>query len=540
MSDSSTGKDTDIALVILFLFIFLIVFFKYVPQVVTYPWAAFMYVETYYIKSALEYLPKTPFHNAIDAAVFVMFGVLLKSFIFTEQLAKKIIKAIDIKPVKEVLEGNILFHLYFVLVSTTAVLVFNNTDGFYYDVAAVWERLHYSSWKSLTYTNVAKVDYYFIMFNAAIVVPANLYMASKFVVNPKNKIRHDLDSLIRNLSTYFGFNRYLIARNPLIGKSIIDLQTSHHAITYKSNAYLTETGVLSSVQDKTGELQCTFIDSRKLFQVLSYQMGPVFTTFENMEEKHRWLAVCFALIVAGKRDRAESINYKIGYYYNNKELPPENLSKIKSAIRKFKYSISKNIVADEINELVNKAIAELKAHKEVSAICAQHGFVYTLIARLQYESGRKGKTPPNHYYWIYFEDRILGMVVCDQGKPGYSMECYAPKCVADNERISKKPMRMPDVGGVIKKLEQFLISEFPVYMYQPETTAKIISEQESFKLVESGALPEFGYWTLRHIKSLNEMPDFAKKGKLKYPVNWSEEMKRYAVVADIPDLEAKS
>jgi hypothetical protein len=538
MSEGSSNKDSDILFLAVFLFLFFFFLFKYVPAIVLYPWSVFMVAETSYIKFVLEYLPQMPFNNIIEALIFAITGFCLKLLVFTKNTAGFFSKKFKSKLVKKVIESKFLFYLYFAFFASTSVLVYFNSDTFYYDVAAINERVLHGSWSSLNYKNMFKVDFFLLPFNASIVVPALMYMASKFSLMPKNSKRHNIESLISNLSVYFGFNRYLITRNPIKDVTNIDPNLGHHGIAFKSNTYLKLTGVVSDVIDKSGEVHCSFIDSRKLYTVFSYQAGPVFTSFEELEERHKWLAVCFALIVMGRRDRADAINYKIGYYYNNREIPPVNgLSWLDDKIRKFKYSVNKDYGRTEINALVSAAIIDINKNKLVMDIAKQHGFVYSLICRLQKEAASKGKTPPNHYYWIYFEDRILGMVVCEQGKPGFSIEAYSPNTIAENEMVSKKPMRMPDISDVVKKLERYLIDEFPVFLYQDEATARIILEQESFKLRESGQLPKYGYWSLRYIKSPNEMPKNIIKENLKYPKNWSEEMKRHSQVANIPEAE---
>lgn len=538
MSEGSSNKDTDILFLAIFLFLFFFFLFKYVPQIVLYPWSVFMVAETYYIKFILSYLPNLPFNNIAEAACFAFIGFVCKLLVFTKNTAEWLSSSVKISFFSKIVKSKNIFYLYFGFISSTTVLIYFNSDNFYFDVAAIHERLIGGSWSTLNYKNMFKVDFFLLPFNASLVVPALFYMANKFTVMPKHNTRHNLESLISNLSVYFGFNRYLITRNPIANVKDIDPNKGSHGISFKSNAYLKLTGVVCDVIDKSGEVHCSFIDSRKLYTVFSYQAGPVFTAFEDMEERHKWLAVCFALIVMGKRDKADEINYKIGYYYNNKEMPPvKGLTWLSDKQRKFKFFMNKDYGRVEINNLVNTAINEIKNNKTVMSIASQHGFVYSLICRLQKEAASKGKTPPNHYYWIYFEDRILGMVVCEQGKPGFSIEAYAPNTIAENEMVSGKPMRMPDISDVVKKLEKYLIEEFPVFLYQDEATARIILEQESFKLGDSVQLPEFGYWSLRYIKMMNDMPKFVLKSKLKYPQNWSEEMKRHAQVANIPELE---
>jgi hypothetical protein len=536
MSDGSSNKDTDILVLAVFLFLFFVLLLKYVPQIVTYPWAVFVYLETYYIKTMLNIVPQMPWNNITECIVFIMLGLALKVLLFNSNFAKFLGKKTNLKLLSNKKFLNNLFYMYFAFFSSTSVLIYFNSDNFYYDISSINDRLSSGNWKDLKYSNVFKVDFFLLPFNAVLVIPCLLYMASKFTIMPKSKTRHNLESLIRNLSGYFGFNRYLITYNPIANSKEINPSIGYHGVSFKSNAYLKENGVICDVIDRSGEVHCSFLDNRKLYTVFSYQAGPAFTSFEEMEEKHKWVAVCFALIVMGNREQAEQLNYKIGFYYNKKEKPPEkDQTWLDEKVRNLKFAFNKDYGRTEINRIVNEAIKKIKANKNLMTIASQHGFVYSLICRLQKEAASKGKTPPNHYYWIFFEDRILGMVICEQGKPGFSIEAYAPNSIAENEMVSKKPMRMPDISDVVKKLENYLIDEFAVYLYRDEATARIILEQESFKLQTTGALPKYGYWSLRYIKAPNEIPTFVKDEKLKYPTNWSEEMKRHAVIAHIPE-----
>lgn len=120
-----------------------------------------------------------------------------------------------------------------------------------------------------------------------------------------------------------------------------------------------------------------------------------------------------------------------------------------------------------VDAIFKKAIK----NKQIKEFYSQHAYVETMLRRLLYEGRRYGKMPPNHFSWLKIHDRHLWYSLTDEGLPGAGFECAGVMAHYELEKACRMAMRFPDVDQLLKNIPRVTtVKEFdaiPCYMEHP-------------------------------------------------------------------------
>lgn len=132
-------------------------------------------------------------------------------------------------------------------------------------------------------------------------------------------------------------------------------------------------------------------------------------------------------------------------------------------------------VSDEvIDYFTDTIVQESIKNRNIKTLCSQHAYVETFLRRMLYEARNYGKLPPNHFSWLKIKDRALWYALNDEMLPSMSYEAIGVKSHFEIELETKMPEPFPQVDqgmllvpSVVNKLSLSEYDRIDVEMKHP-------------------------------------------------------------------------
>lgn len=171
----------------------------------------------------------------------------------------------------------------------------------------------------------------------------------------------------------------------------------------------------------------------------------------------------------------------------------------------YAYYLNDEMDLSQVKRLVDHILPQIIESKTFQKYFSSHAYAETLIRRLIFEGRRFGKLPPSHFGAIKVTDRLLWYTINDEGIPGSAFEAAAFKPHFELERrtgvrhafpVVENILNAQETFGLPKNAEQFDQIEVEmghpyakVYPYNPnleyEQHLKRMSEDSEYRLQQT-------------------------------------------------------
>lgn len=226
----------------------------------------------------------------------------------------------------------------------------------------------------------------------------------------------------------------------LDGTSEVTFDTSK----VKSEGYL---HVLDHLERGIAQLhgRCSF-DENRATELFTRQLGPLWTSIEDLPVPHQLLFGAIALYAKGDKDRSYQLFWEINRRWNPRK-PSKHLS------------FSPKYVAN--------LIAEISTSEGVKYAIANHAYITTVFQGLLSVARKRGRIPSNLFYWLKRQDRTLWYALNQEGGQCGWTESAAARAHVLAERAVKKEVKetaesalyTPEIRECVKALYDTLYKE---------------------------------------------------------------------------------
>lgn len=191
--------------------------------------------------------------------------------------------------------------------------------------------------------------------------------------------------------------------------------------------------------------RCTF-DEDKATELFTKQLGPLWTTIEDLSVPHKLLFGAIALYAKGEKERSYELFWDINRRWN-----PRKPKKHLAFAEKF----------------ITKLIDEISDSEDVNHAIANHAYVTTVFQGLLCRARKRGRIPSNLFYWLKKEDRTLWYALNQEGGQCGWTESAAARAHVLAERAVKKEVKetaesalyTPEIRECVKALYDTLYKE---------------------------------------------------------------------------------
>ncbi|BCL74099.1 hypothetical protein TUMSATVNIG1_60830 (plasmid) [Vibrio nigripulchritudo] len=176
------------------------------------------------------------------------------------------------------------------------------------------------------------------------------------------------------------------------------------------------------------------------FAQLAYSLIPIKKPFRKLETKLSELRVFYAFSdlknerMLYSKDSSFNENFRLNLlgdvsFHHNDELA---------------YSF--------VQRHVSHIFPQIIKNEQIQDFLSQHAFVETFLVRLLEEGRVLGKMPPNHFSWLKMIDRPLWLALNDAGLSGASLEACGVRSHYVLEYRTKKRKYFPEIDQVVSSL----------------------------------------------------------------------------------------
>lgn len=165
--------------------------------------------------------------------------------------------------------------------------------------------------------------------------------------------------------------------------------------------------------------RCTF-DEDKATDLFTSQLGPHWTSIEDLSAPQQLLFGAIALYAKGEKERSYQLFWDINRRWNPRK-PKKHLA----------FS----------GKYVAKLVAEISNSEDVKHAIANHAYVTTVFQGLLCLARKRGRIPSNLFYWLKKEDRTLWYALNQEGGQCGWTESAAARAQVLAERAVKKEVK---------------------------------------------------------------------------------------------------
>lgn len=191
--------------------------------------------------------------------------------------------------------------------------------------------------------------------------------------------------------------------------------------------------------------RCRF-DEDRATELFTHQLGPLWTSIEDLSAPHQLLLGAIALYAKGEKDRSYQLFWGINRNWNPRK-PKKHLA----------FS----------GKFVAKLVAEISDSEDVKHAIANHAYVTTVFQGLLCRARKRGRIPSNLFYWLKKEDRTLWYALNQEGGQCGWTESAAARAHVLAERAVKKEVKetaeaalyTPEIRECVKALYDTLYRE---------------------------------------------------------------------------------
>lgn len=241
--------------------------------------------------------------------------------------------------------------------------------------------------------------------------------------------RHTTETLIENQTRRWRFSRMWVKYNP-IKESGGDVTKGKFRIPESPEDFASSRGLIQHV---LGE-KTQFLGD-KANEVMLNQLGPAFTSLNDLQEHEQWLAAALLLRADRKKSESDTLLGDISYYY---------------ADQFSKRDIDKNVA---------KIIKHYQSHDLVTEINRKHNFTLTWFVGLMDKATICGKITTSMFPWVILCDRTLFFTLNNFGRQSLIIEALAPTVHYQLEKHANHAVAKPSPGIATKLLKRALVKD---------------------------------------------------------------------------------
>lgn len=320
-----------------------------------------------------------------------------------------------------------------------------------------------------------------------------LYYGAKIAFRSEYKTKHDMESLIRDQTKYWRFNRHLLKFNP--AKESLDITEGVYAIRKRPHVFAFDNELLDKVEaDDFSEIYT--LNKEKAKKVFEQQYGDVFSGYENMTREQRWLVAVFLLFAHEQESSCWDLLGDISYSYNDENpicLDKRNLINKDLAVKKAKGEWGKLFARIRVSfigipynaiymfcfyvrkyfysfyHLIDKDIyfklADVKADAVIVSLGEtdisqkaknSHFYCYGVLRSLLKQAHNFGVLATGRFNWLKKHNRTLWLMLSEEGMLETSVECAYPRTHYEIELQVGRKLYQPQGWRYIDAFEIFL------------------------------------------------------------------------------------